>query len=444
MKKIVSLVAMIVILLAFTIATSGCGGNRNQYFVETDEIVEVENNAEIEIKELFVEKEPEFYNPDIYMDKNELFPINNMEFSESGDVKIEVSYYGCDLIGVNYKEKRYDRKHIIVDKNKYVEEYEEVKVFDKNNSLGYSSNSLDNHYQFDGIVRCKKLMEEKAFESWLVKLPFEKNRICQRALGNNLIVYGQKDIMLIDTANIKITNSYKLKEDKLEILHIIPQGSLLWIFCVKKAQMPVGLFGNTGGLGVLISMENEKFYDNPDSTVFVVDTSEGTQSASLFKEHIAQVKYDGNILALTNNDDIFIIDENLNTKQYKLSELLKGASFLDLFRASRHLNIETDCIGVQLNNKKYVLNIENPSELIEIPEGLMNINYNYRGYDWDYCYKKDGYYYGYNIYTKETTWKFKTESIYDTPLYSTDNGIFLGNWYMDKQKFIVTSYGENK
>ena len=74
----------------------------------------------------------------------------------------------------------------------------------------------------------------------------------------------------------------------------------------------------------------------------------------------------------------------------------------------------------------------------------MNINYNLRGYDWDYCYKKSGYYYGYNFYTKETTWKFKTESNYDVPIYSTENGIFLGNWYMDKQKYIVTAYGEKK
>lgn len=418
------------LLISTCFVVSGCGKN---YFKETAAIKISDKKYELNINRIYADKEPEFYQPDIFKEKEELYSIDRVEYPKIlGYVRVDATSYGWIFTGKEFEDDKKDfNKKIVSDNEKEFFGNEKFQTFDKSNYLGYSSNE-------EGIVTCTKLTKQEAIESWRLQLPFKYNEICQRTMGNFLIVFGLKDIVLIDTKNVKVVKSYKLIQERFEIFQVIPEKNMLWVFCTDVQTTLGTRFYETGYWGIPVRDGNlpTKTY----SIIFAVDTSDESPNTKIFEKFIYQAKASGNKIAVNDDKELFIIDENHNTQKYVLSDIHPGAKFEDIFHISRNRALETDCIGVVKDQKKYAFDIDNPQQLIELPDGLLNINTDLRGFGWDYCYKKEGYYYGYDIHTKETTWKFKSDGIYDLPIYSTDMGILTSNWYMDKQKFITTAY----
>lgn len=424
---------MLFTIICLCLIVSACG---KSYFKETAAIKISDKKYELNINQIFADKEPEFYQPDILKVKEELHPIDRFEFKKEKEfVRVDATNYGWIFTGKDFVKEKEINKKFVSDGEKDFFGNEKYQAFDKSNYLGYSSNS-------EGIVTCTKLTKQESVESWRLQLPFKYNEICQRTMGNVLVVFGLKDIALIDTKNVKVVKSYKLIQERFEIFQVIPEKNMLWVFCTDVKRTLGTRFYETGYWGIPARDGNlpTKTY----SIIFAVDTSDETPNTKIFEKFIYQAKASGNKIAVNDDKELFIIDENLNTQKYVLSDIHPGAKFEDIFFISRNWNLETDCIGVVKDQKKYAFDIDNPQQLIELPKGILTINSDLRGFGWDYCYKKDGYYYGYDIHTKETTWKFKTESVYDLPIYSTDMGILTSNWYMDKQKYITTAYCEKK
>lgn len=140
-------------------------------------------------------------------------------------------------------------------------------------------------------------------------------------------------------------------------------------------------------------------------------------------------------MILKYEDEIFVVDEKFAlANNYRISDFHKDVKVKDELMEYK---LEADIITFYIAGKRYVLDINNPENLIELPIGLEELNYNNNGDNWDYCFLKDGYCYGYDLNKQETTWRIKTD-IY--PSCSSEFGVLTVDTINKK----IIAYGEKK
>lgn len=411
MKKLVSLISMIVISLVFSIATSGCGGNRNQYFVETDEIMEVENNAEIEIKELFVEKEPEVYQPETYKSIKELEIIEQMDLNDYRIELIMPTSFGWSLLTINKITQEQNIKDIVIDESKYHKFPVLPGIFDINNNLSYFVTFRNT------TLHCIQQTKQEQKESWKMKLLNKSGMyICNNLVDSNIITYRTNEIMIIDTKTATINRHYKLP--RYSIIYIIPKNDYLWVFASNQ---------------MLLSGAINKSVLNP-IVVFTINIKNG--DVLKFEKLTSKVKVSNDSIVLNRQDEIYKINCQLDVEKITITDIHKDAHISDVM--SKFASIESGILTFNLNNKEYILDIDEPSRLHELPIDLKTFNSkNFSSDNWksDYYLLENGYCYGYDVDKHEKTWRIKTNK---TPLYSTENGVFF------IENNVITIYGEKK
>ena len=388
--------------------------NSGSFFTKVSYISKLDSDIKAEIVQMFVEKEPEFYSPQIFKEKEELKAHETFEFSGDLDIRPFIAFYGWDVVKIDQKKQEKEEKNIVLDKNKFVKNYTSIYVFDQKNSLSYAVYP-------DEYAICYKMLKNKVEGSWRIKLPFVSKAICNRAINNKIVVYGDKDIMLIDTLTAKATAQYHINTGNPNILNVIPQKNLLWF-----------IFEDTEHA----SYYAEKYKGSYLET-FVIDTSKDSDFSWKFNDMIYNYKVGEGYMAILNHKNLYVVDQALNTTKYDMSEKFNDYGFDRLFIG--YLS-EVDCFIIRQNKVRYAIDLGNPYNLVDIPQGLYNLNYKYRGDNWDYYYIKDGYCYGYDIFKHETTWKIKAENNYLLPIYSTEYGILTATHYLNNNSQIVSAY----
>lgn len=409
-------ILMVAVYMFFCIAASGCGEtritNKEQFFTETSLVSKVESDLNIEIKKLFAYKEPQFFNPGTYEEKKELFLYKSVNVNYSPiTTLLNPTKYGWSIFNNEPFSNKQSKQDIIFDQNNYNELLDLANVYDENNDLTYTIHS-------GNTLHCSKLTKDGEEESWSLNLRKHYFYIWRRTENNNIIILGDNDIAVIDTKKAKIVATFKLNEKYL-IFNILLKDDRLWIFASSE-------FFNLRG----------KLSKQSWVNVFLVDDIYArSPNIYMFKDKTQRYKIQDKRIVLMSNNDISIIDENLNTIYYNLANYHKDCEIKEKF--SGEYAIERKSIIFRIRDKDYLLDVDNPSVLNELPNNLIAFNNINVGHRWSYYYLENGYCYGYDIDKKEKTWWAKTE---DTPIISSKYGVL----FVSKDYKKVLAYGAKK
>lgn len=415
-KKFVSLIAIIVILAAFSIATSGCGANtksnRYLYFTETQDITKTENSFIIKIEKEIPIRNPDFFMFDIYKGEGMLSQIKDKRYSfeDYNLPEAQPTVFGFDMISTKRskgkKEKQLD--NLVLDEKKFLKYSGIMSMIDTNNNLGYACS--------DNNLTCLKLTEDGFQLIWQIE--FENGRLSDIPIGDSLVLYNKKDIMIIDTKNVKITNSYRIKE-AFDIAYVKPVDGSIWVF----------------RLDTIKQKENDRYIRIHFYAAYYLNITGADFKVYKFRENFNYLKVHYNSPIFNTGKDFYLIDNNLNTSHFDIGELHSGANREYRFLDYSYI-IEVDMFEFQYDDKEYILDIDNPTNLHEKPKGLISINWAYRGFGWGYCFRDQGYLVGYDINNHKTTWKIHDSFNEYIPWLSTENGILVSRLKSGYEYFI--------
>lgn len=420
MKKNVAILTLACIFLAFGLVSCGekkevlVENNKEKFFLPTKDIAVVSENPKIELANLYIVNEPDFYESEPFANKQELVELKKLEYKSNIASPVS-TYFGWDVFnGKNSSEGR-EFDSIVVDSSKYLKYLGYVTVFDKANNLGYVCSQEQ--------VYCMKLSPEDGMLSWT--LPFKDGQLCDRTLENKLIVYNSAEILLIDTKTASISYHYRFVSQQLIQLVLPCNGKLL--ICCKDYAM---------------KGKEKKLTDNGYG-IYIVDPEVKDNFALKFSKNIRLLKSHLNSVAFYDREDFFVIDNAFNTTSFKLADFHPGAAISEASYAYK--GIEVDSFGFSLDGKSFYLNLDNPKILTELPGFIEPLNCTKRGHGWDYCFQKDGNLYGYDILTGETTWSITIDDDKSMlPYLSTENGVLLYGYGPNSDTYVVKAYTPKK
>lgn len=406
MRKILLFVFVVLVFTSFQIST---WSNKDKYFFKTDYITKVDGKYEFEIKKLFVEKPPKFYEPDLYMEKGEL--TLQEEFLE-GNMRGSVCFpviYGWQV--ANFENLSYkNTETLVADKSKPYNSNVSMRTFDINNGLVYEI--FD-----DGTLRCRKITKDKDEESWRVKLPFTKVYSYRKATGKYLVIAGLEQFMAIDTVDVKIVADYKVNEGKpLNIA--LPKDNKLWIVTFYE-----NLLGKT----------RENYREG--FSIFVVDFLQDKILSFFPDKPFVDINIQDDGVVIKDDEGFYAIDDALNTFETKLADISKDAKMKKLglgYGKARNRFVYT------IGDKLYFFDKNKPLVPREIPNNLEITNYMpFDGFQVGYVLQENGYCYGYDIANCEKTWKLKTDEL---PKFSSESGVIIAK----PDRLLVYGIDKNK
>jgi hypothetical protein len=396
MRKIL-IVAILVIVLSMFMSSNK--SNKETFFKPTNDLKIFHFDNDFEIKKIYIQITPEFYQTSIYKEKGELTLQKTLENEKDTTQLCYPTIYGWQV--ANYEGPlMFSAKSItslVVDNTKTHTDKLSMRLFDFKNNLAYSINK-------ETVLTCNKVEKNGDINvSWSLKLPsFNLRQTCKRTIEGNIVVFGTKDIIVIDTAKVKIRSAFKFGKNQT-IFDVIPLDNKLFIITVNLE----GSFDMRTNFKDLYSL-------------YVINIYENVPLKFTNSKRLRNVMHEQEFVVVRDKSTFFVIDNSLFTNEINLSDIHKDGIMETSFKSSA--SVESDVLTFKIKDKEYIFNKDNPYELREIPQDLEALNTFVGGDNWDYCFFEDGYCCGFDIKSGEKTWKIKTDM---QPYYSSEFGVLF-------------------
>lgn len=372
--------------------------NKETFFKPTSDLKRFQLDNDFEITKLYVQEAPEFYQTSIYKEKGELTLLKTIDTDKGTTQLCFPTIFGWQV--VNFESPlMFTAKSIssfVLDYTRPYADKLSMRFFDFKNNLAYLINK-------NNELVCCKVGKGEINASWRLKLPSSSIRqISKKASGGNIVVFGTKDIIVIDTANVKIKTAYRFGQNQM-ISEVIPQENKLFIITVNLE----GSFDMRTSFKDLYSL-------------YVINIYENVPLKFTNSKRLRNAMYEQEFVVVRDKSTFFVIDNSLFTNEINLSEIHKNGIMETSFKSSA--SVESDVLTFKIKDKEYIFNKDNPYELREIPQDLEALNTFIGGDNWDYCFFEDGYCCGFDIKSGEKTWKIKTDM---QPYYSSEFGVLF-------------------